>query len=166
MDTWKSGVGIVKKERTKTAPRRPKAKPRVAPRVKKRVPPSVKKEPTIEEQIEELDRKMRECANSMDFRGAGNYQKQIKALQSKQKDRAKEEKIGLLRDVRRRTPGLMDSIKGAMGPLIKAKRFTDCIPLREELLAVQKTASKMESQSSEAEWRETYKNFQSIAGKY
>jgi len=172
MDTWKSGVGIVKKEKTKRVapPRQPprRQKPRAAPRVKKRVAPrpGVKKEQTIEEQIEELDRKMRECANSMDFRGAGNYQKQIKALQSKQKDRAKEEKIGLLKDVRRRTPGLMDSIKGAMGPLIKAKRFTDCIPLREELLAVQKTASKMESQSSEAEWRETYKNFQSIAGKY
>ena len=170
MDTWKSGVGIVKKESTKTAPRRPKAKPRVAPRVKKRVPPSVKKEPTIEEQIEVLDRKMRECANAMDFRGASNYQKQIKALQSKlesaKKDRAKDEKIGLLKDVRRRTPGLMDSIKGAMRPLIQAKRFKECIPLREEMIAVEKTASKMESQSSEAEWRETYKNFQNIAEKY
>ena len=165
-----------KKEKTKRAapPRQPprRQKPRAAPRVKKRVAPrpGVKKEPTIEEQIEVLDRKMRECANAMDFRGASNYQKQIKALQSKlesaKKDRAKDEKIGLLKDVRRRTPGLMDSIKGAMGPLIKAKRFTDCIPLREELLAVQKTASKMESQSSEAEWRETYKNFQNIAEKY
>ena len=53
---------------------------------------------------------MRECANSMDFRGAGNYQKQIKALQSKQKDRAKEEKIGLLKDVRR-TPVLRIPLK-------------------------------------------------------
>ena len=185
MDTWKSGVGIVKKKKTKpTAPRQPPRQPPTRrPRPKKRAPPVKKRttpsrpsrdddrsEPTIEEQIEELNRKMRDCADVRDFRGASNYQKQIKALKSKleieNNNRAEKDKSGLVEDVRRRTPGLMDSIKLAMRPLIQAKQFKDCIPLREDMVAVQKTASKMESQSNEAEWRECYKHFLSIAGKY
>jgi len=179
METWKSGVGIVKKRKKKPPVRAPKqhappprrSKPsQRAPPVAKKSSISRKKSMGIEQQIEDLNRKMRDCADNMDFRGASDYQKQIKALeaklQAKNRDLAEDEKMKLVAEVRRRTPGLMDLIKGAMQPLIQAKEFKKCIALREDMVTVQKAAKDMESKSSEAEWRATYERFQETSQKY
>ncbi len=180
MEGWKSGVGLERKntKRTNAARRGPVPVSRNArsrrPGGDRQSASGRKSDETLDlsglcldKQCEIVERRMKDAANALDFRGATAYKKKLEALRRRADERRDDaDRRRCAVDVERRHKAVLVNIKNAMKPFIAAREFQKCIPLREDMMHVTKLKKQFEDADGEDEWKEAYDAINDIFCKY